>query len=103
MATGLSSNCRQRRGGAAGLLEEETGLLDFGRGHDSAADYSDAVLLGGEGGGGGDPANHGGRIFGQQWERRSERREQDRQRRAMRVIFIRFRRVWPKLESAGRN
>ena len=91
MATGSSSNPQPETRRSGGTLEEETGLLDFGRGHDSAADYLDAVLLGGEGGGGGDPANHGGRIIRDR-RRGSGWRAESRIGSAapMRVIFIRF-------------
>ena len=87
----------QRRGGATGLLEEEAGLLDLGRGHDATLGHSDAVLLGGESGGGGDPADDGGRILGSGGRDGSERRQQDRQCHADESHFH------PVSEEAGLN
>ena len=55
---------RQQLRRAARLGQKEAGLLDFAGGDDPPVGDADPVFLGGEAGGGREPADRGGRIIG---------------------------------------
>ena len=97
VATAVAPSAGSVAGGPPRLLQKEAGLLHFGGRHDRAIHDADRVLLGGQGGGGGHPADDSrGIVCGAScWTRGgSQRGEENRQNRADESHFHPNLNVW---------